>query len=89
MLKRDKPSEYFIGAILRGYDAEVAAENDPTPADIWNRIVIECIHRGDFKTMFRWDTSKGESNRVRDIAECIERGFVPGLRLDERIVMQK
>lgn len=84
MLKRDKPSEYFCGAILRGYDAELQAGRVPTVAGIWNNICIECMQRpGAFQTMFQWDTSKAKNgkNRLHDIAESIQRGFVPGVAL--------
>ena len=85
MLKRDKPSEYFLGAILRGYDAELEAGRVPTVGGIWNQICMECIKRpGAFQTMFQWDTSKAKNgkNRLKDIAECFERELVPGLKLE-------
>lgn len=89
MKKSDQPSEYFLGAILRAYDKAVEAERGPiTPSTLWDYIVMECLRTRDgFKTMFRWDTSTAKSkNRIRDIAECFERGLVPGLQLtyDER-----
>ena len=82
-MKRDEPSGYFLGAILRGYDAELEAGHVPTVSGIWNRVVMECIQRNAWETMFRWDTSKAKdgANRVRDIAECLHRGLVPGLEL--------
>jgi len=82
MKKNDKPSEYFIGAILRGYDTE-AKNGEATCSGIWNHIVIECLqHTGAFETMFQWDTSKAQKkNRIGTIAECIKRGYVPGLQL--------
>ena len=66
MLKRDKPSEYFLGAILRGYDAELQAGRVPTVGGIWNQICMECIKRpGAFQTMFQWDTSKAKNGTNR------------------------
>ena len=83
MKKSDKPSEYFIGAILRGYDRE-AQDGEVTCSGIWDHIVMECWQRRDgFLVMFDWDTSTAQNkNRIGTIAECIRRGHVPGLRLD-------
>ena len=82
MKKSDKPSEYFVGAILRGYDRE-AQGGEVTCSGIWDHIVMECLQGHDFATIFEWDTSKAKAkNRIGTIATCIERGFVPGLRLD-------
>lgn len=83
MKKSDKPSEYFIGAILRGFNRAEAERDGPvTCSSIWDYVVMECLHKGDFETMFAWDTSTAKNkNRIRDIMECIERGHVPGLRL--------
>ena len=82
MKKSDKPSEYFVGAILRGYDQE-AQDGEVTCSGIWDHIVMECLQGYDFATIFEWDTSKAKSkNRIGTIAECIRRGHVPGLRLD-------
>lgn len=84
MLKRDRPSEYFCGAILRGYDAELATGRVPTPSSIWDHVVIECLRKSDFVTMFRWDTSTAKNkNRIKDIMDAIERGYVPGIELAE------
>ena len=84
MKKTDKPSEYFVGAILRGFDKAEAERDGPvTCSAIWDYVVMECLRRHDgFKTMFAWDTSTAQNkNRIGDIMECIERGHVPGLRL--------
>jgi hypothetical protein len=79
---RDHPGEWYIDAIRRGYDRAEACGKQVTPADIWNSVIIECLHRpGGFAAMFAWDRRK-HVNRVRDIAEAIEAGLVPGLRLD-------
>jgi len=52
---------------------------------LWDYVVMECLRRHDgFKTMFAWDTAKNK-NRIRDIGECIERGYVPGLQVDDRL----
>ncbi len=82
MKKSDKPSEYFIGAILRGYDRE-AQDGEVTCSGIWDHIVMECLQRRDgFLVMFDWDTSTAQNkNRIRTIAECIRRGHVPTLSL--------
>ena len=83
MKKGDKPSEYFMGAILRGYDAEAKISKPVTCSGIWDHVVMECLRRqGGFEIMFEWDTSKAQSiNRIGTIQECIKRGHVPGLRL--------
>jgi hypothetical protein len=83
MKKSDRPSEYFVGAILRGFDKAELEGKRVTCGAIWNYVVMECLRqRGGFETMFAWDTSKAKSkNRIRDIMACIERGHVPELRL--------
>ena len=83
MKKSDKPSQYFIGAILRGFDAETEKNGEVTCAGIWDHIVMECMRRqGGFEIMFEWDTSTAQSkNRIGTIAECIRRGHVPTLSL--------
>ncbi len=85
MLKNAKPSDLFLGAILRGYDKEKVSGKPVTCSGIWNHVVMECLRmRGGFILMFRWDESKAKSiNRIGTIAECIRRGHVPGLRLGE------
>lgn len=83
MKKSDKPSQYFIGAILRGFDKAEVKDKPVTCSMIWDYVVMECLRAHDFNTMFAWDTSKAQNkNRIRDIMECIERGHVPGLRLN-------
>jgi hypothetical protein len=93
MKKSDKPSEYFVGAILRGFDRAEAERDGPvTCSQIWDYVVMECLHKQDFETMFTWDTSKAKNkNRIRDIMETIRRGLVPGLRLvvDDRIFVER
>ena len=83
MLKDAKPSEYFLVAILRGYDAEELRGKAVTCSGIWNHVCMECLRRQNgFAIMFQWDTSKAQrKNRIGTIKECIERGLVPGLRL--------
>ena len=83
MKKADKPSEYFVGAILRAYDKEAQSGCAVTCSCMWDHIVIECLReRGAFETMFDWDTSTAQNkNRIGTIAECIRRGHVPGLCL--------
>jgi len=83
MRKDAKPSERFLGAILRGFNAEERTGKAVTCSGIWDRVVMECLQeQGGFTTMFAWDTSQAMSiNRIGTIRECIERGLVPGLRL--------
>lgn len=83
-MRGDKPSDYFLGAILRGYDKEAAAGREVTPSAIWGHICMECItgQRGSFMAMFAWDTSKARNiNRIGTIRDTIAAGHVPGLRL--------
>ncbi len=83
MLKNARPSEYFIGAILRAYDKEKQNGRPITCSALLDHIVIECLRSVDgFRTMFAWDESKAQKiNRIGTIAETIRRGFVPGLAL--------
>lgn len=83
MKKNDRPSEYFLGAILRAYDKAKAERRPPvTPSILWDYIVMECLRApGGFTTMFQWDTSKAKDiNRIGTIIECFERDLVPGLQ---------
>jgi hypothetical protein len=84
MIHGCKPSQYFLGAILRGYDAE-AERGEVTASGIWNRVVMECLAAKDFLTMFAWDerAAQQKRNRIADIAEAIQQGYVPGLRLEK------
>jgi len=83
MKKSDRPSELFVSAILRGYEKAVQDGKPVTCSAIWDYVVMECLrYRGGFEAMFAWDTSTAQhKNRIGTIAECIERGYVPGLRL--------
>ena len=58
---------------------------------MWDYVVMECFYvQGGFKTMFEWDTSKAKSiNRIHTIEQCISRGYVPGLVVDDRFVVTK
>ena len=85
MKKSDRPSELCAGIIRRGYDRAKAEGKPVTCSDIWNHVVMECLRQeGGFLAMFAWDTSTAKcKNRIGTIAECIERGYVPGLRLSD------
>lgn len=87
MKKRDKPSDYFVGAILRAFNRAQAERGTVTCSKLWDYVVMECFRRRDgFKIMFEWDTSKAQSkNRIHTIAECIRRGHVPGLQVNDRL----
>lgn len=77
MKKSDKPSEYFMGVVLRAYDKAEAGGKPVTCSALWHYVVMEGLQaRGGFQTMFEWDTSKAKNvNRIRTIAEVIE-GFM-------------
>ena len=84
--RRCKPSDYFLGAILRGYDREKAEAHDLISCSaIWDRICIECLRTpAGFLTMFAWDTSKAKTkNRIGTIRKVIESGYVPGLAMGQ------
>jgi len=88
MKKSDTPSMYFCGAILRAFDkAKAEGKGYVDCSMLWDYVVMECLRRHDgFKTMFAWDTSKAKSkNRIHTISECIERGHVPTLTVDNRL----
>jgi len=78
---RNRPSENYLGAILRGYDKAKQEGKEVTPSKIWDYVAMECLRtQGGFCTMFAWDSRKSV-NRVGDILEVIEAELVPGLRL--------
>ena len=85
MLKNARPSEHFIGAILRAYDLSGGKGKLVTCATLWDNIVMECLRSHDgFRTMFAWDESKAKNiNRIGTIAETIRRGHVLGLTLEQ------
>lgn len=78
-----EPSEHFLSAIRRGYDAEARTGNPAiTASAIWDRIVMEAVPiRGEFERLFEWDGRKNSVNRIGTIRDCISGGYVPGLRL--------
>ncbi len=78
----NRPSDYFLGAILRGFDVEARTGNPVTPSAIWSRICMEAIRQpGAFEALFAWDTRKASQNRIGTIMDCLERRLVPGLAL--------
>lgn len=82
---KSRPSDRYLGAIVRAYRAAVKSGERPvTPSSMWDAVVIECLQSpGGFKQMFEWDSRKSGVNRIRDIAEVIAAGLVPGLQLSE------
>ena len=88
MLKNARPSEFWLGVILRAYDAAKTHQREPvTVSDIWAFACMEGVRERSFETMFLWDESKAQhKNRVKTVAETIADGWVPGLCLarDER-----
>jgi hypothetical protein len=83
--KNDTPSQEFIHAIIDGFQSELQDGEVPTCARIWNQIVMKQINSGSrIDSLFLWDSSTGRHNRIRTIAECIECGYVPRLRLTKR-----
>jgi len=79
---RDKPSEHFLGAVLRGYFAEARLGKPVTPSGIWDRVCMEAIQQPNgFRLLCDWDTRKANQNRIKTIMEVVEKGYLPGLRL--------
>jgi hypothetical protein len=79
---RDKPSEHFLGTVLRGYFAEAHLGKPVTPSGIWDRMCMEAIMiPGEFTHLMEWDSRKASQNRIKTIMEVIEGGYLPGLRL--------
>ena len=81
---KDRPSEHYLGAILRAYYKAKAEGKPPTPSKLWDYVTMECLRTsGGFRTMFAWDRRKSV-NRVGDILEVIEAGLVLGLRIERQ-----
>jgi len=81
---RSKPSEHYLGAILRAYDKASEEDGDVTASKLWDYIVTECLHTPHgFDTMFYWDSRKSV-NRVGDILEVIQAGLAPGLYVEQQ-----
>ncbi len=84
---RNRPSDEFIAAVETGYRRAKQQHGTVTPSEIWDEVVGICLSRpGGFRAMFAWDRRTGRQNRVGTIAECIEGGYVPGLRMAGRNV---
>lgn len=84
--KDDRPSEKFKAAVLRAYRAAAAeTPKGVSCASVWNYILMEWLHgpRVPLTALFEWDTSKKKNaNRIGTIYECIQSGFIPGLKMD-------
>ena len=89
---RDKPSDMFVMAIRNGYRRmRDAWPGQPVScSEIWNQIIPVCLQqeRG-FERMFAWDYRTGRQNRIGTIAEVIRAGYVPGLTVDEHLVVRR
>ena len=78
MKKGDRPSEYFLGTILRAYGRAMDEGVPATPERLWSYICLEAVHeRGAFEAMFEWDSRKGRQNRIGTIIDVIGEGWVP------------
>ncbi len=79
---KSRPSDLFLGAILRGFDKEERSGKPVTCSGIWDQVCMECLRQtGGFLAMFEWDKRKASQNRIGTIADCIKGGMVPGLEL--------
>ncbi len=88
------PNDEFIGAILGGYRAEKASHADKpvTCAQIWDRVCGQCMMvSGGFREIFAWDysRSKAKINRIGTIRDVITAGYVPGLCITDRLVVEE
>jgi hypothetical protein len=84
MLKSETPNENFVQAILHAYGQCCIADQEPTPANLCNYIVAALIRGqfGGFRECFAWRKSQARGRHaIGDIADAVERGHVPGLRL--------
>ena len=88
---RDIPSDLFISAILEGYwTKHMAYSSRPIScAAIWNHIAFQRPIPGGFRGMFEWDTRKRGRNVISTIAAVIRAGYVPGLTVDEHLVVRE
>jgi hypothetical protein len=85
MTLKHRPSDLFTGTILQGFIAEErAGKSVITASAIWDHVCAHCLRSpGGFTVMFAWDTDKRQgTNRIGTILECIEAGYVPGLKLE-------
>lgn len=84
MIHNSEPSQLFLDTIRAAYEQE-ALVREVTPSGIWNYVVWVCLQRRKgFDEMFAWDVrckASQKRNRIADIAEAIEQGYVPGMRL--------
>ena len=84
MLKNARPSEFWLGVILRAYDKAKRSRQPVTVSDIWTYICMEGAMDRSFSLMFEWDKSTAQhKNRVKTVAETIAGGWVPGLCLSK------
>jgi len=82
---KHRPSDLFVATIIEGFKAEErAGKTAITASAIWDHVCAHCLqHIGGFRVMFAWDTDKRQgTNRIGTIMECIEAGYVPGLKLE-------
>jgi len=87
MIHKSEPSALFLDSIHTAYHlAQGQGQGEVTVADIWHHVVRLCLRQTPtFTEMFSWDVRckpSSKRNRLADIAEAIEQGYVPELRLD-------
>jgi hypothetical protein len=84
MIHNSEPSALFLESIHIAYHL-AQGQGEITPAAIWDHVVGICLRRTHtFAEMFAWDLRckpSSKRNRIGDIAEAIEQGYIPALRL--------
>jgi hypothetical protein len=83
MIHGSEPSQLFLDSIHAAYHL-AQGQGEITPSAIWDHVVGICLRRHIFPDMFAWDVrlkANQKRNRIADIAEAIEQGYVPGMRL--------
>jgi len=79
---KQRPSDLFIEAILRGYRSET--QRPVTPSAIWTQICGWAMPQtGMFSRLFDWDVRKSHQNRIGTLREVIKAGYVPGLTIEQ------
>ena len=84
MIHKSEPSQLFLDSIHTAYHL-AQGQGEITPSAIWDHVVGICIRRHIMPDMFAWDVHckpSSRRNRIADIAEAIEQGYVPRLRLE-------
>jgi len=84
MIHKSEPSQLFLDSIHAAFHL-AQGQGEITPSAIWDHVVGICLRRTHtFAEMFQWDLRckpNSKRNRIADITEAIQQGYVPGMRL--------